>query len=40
MCVTEIGHAVLEIFHFKTDFPRISPEIKFSTNVNMKNGEQ
>ena len=40
ICITEIGHAVLEIFHFKVGIPRKSPRIRISINVSIKSGEQ
>ena len=30
ICITVIGQAVLEIFHFKADIPRKSPRIRIS----------
>ena len=29
ICITVIGQAVLEIFHFKVDIPRKSPRLEF-----------
>ena len=40
ICITVIGEAVLEIFHFKVDIPRKSPKIRISLNVSIKSGEQ
>ena len=40
ICVTVIGQAVLEIFHFKVGFPRKSLIIRISLKVSIKSGEQ
>ena len=44
ICITVIGQAVLEIFHFKVDSPRKSPRksprIRISLKVSIKSGEQ
>ena len=40
ICITVIGQAVFEIFHFKVDIPRKSPRIIMSLNVSIKSGEQ
>ena len=36
ICITVIGQAVLEIFHFKVDIPRQSPIIRISLKVSIK----
>ena len=40
LCITVIGQAVLEIFHFKVDVTRKSLRVKISLNVSIKSGEQ
>ena len=40
ICITVIGQAVLETFHFKVDIPRNNPRIRISLNVSIKSGEQ
>ena len=40
ICITVIGQAVLEIFHFKVDIRRKSPRIRISLKVSIKSGEQ
>ena len=40
ICITVIGQAVLEIFHFKVDIPRKSRRIRISLKVSIKSGEQ
>ena len=36
ICITVIGQAVLEIFHFKVDIPRKSSRIRISLKVSIK----
>ena len=36
ICITVIGQAVLEIFHFKVDIPRKGPRIRISLKVCIK----
>ena len=40
ICITVIGQAALEIFHFKVDIPRKNPKIIISLNVSIKCAEQ
>ena len=40
ICVTVIGQAVLEIFHFKVDILRKSLKIIIFLDVSIKSGEQ
>ena len=36
ICITAIGQAVLEIFHFKVDIQRKNPRIRISLKVGIK----
>ena len=40
ICITEIGHAFLEIFEFKVEFPRKIPKIRNFANVSIIRVEQ